>query len=309
MSASYLYLIPIIMALVVGGFYLTISEVGEKKMIDKPFLNEFSNELYVLSYSAPFKWFINPTENQKQKDIEKLIVEANESHRLNYRVYTTIQTLILIGSVVLFSIFSLLANNSVIIIKYLFNITLDISSSDDLFKVKLFVGLFLLCVCLIPSTYLKRKAKNNKFYFLKDFPILQLFIILMLKAKRPLNEVIYVLSTTNTIYKPIFATAYRMYVGDRQEGIEYLKKAFLDTKFEETIKVLEEYGEYSKEHSMTVLENNLKDITEYTNTLKRRKDIGANVFSQLSLAIPFLAVMLLGFGPLVYYGINLLNPS
>ena len=98
-----------------------------------------------------------------------------------------------------------------------------------------------------------------------------------------------------------------MYVSDKNSAMEYLYNAFEDTKFADTILVLKEYGDYSKAESLAVLDNNLKDITEFTNTLKRRKDIGANVFSQLSLAVPFLSVILLAFSPLVYYGINLLN--
>lgn len=305
---SYYYLLPMIIALVIGAFYLITIEVGQKRMIDKPFIYDLSNELYVLSYSKPFKWFINPNENdQKVKDLKKIIFEANESHRINYRVYVTIQILTFIGSILLFLLFSLIANNSAIIIKSLFNIAIDVSEPSTLLNVKIMFGMCLLILCLVPSFYLKNKAKKNKYYFLKDLPVLQLFIILMLKAKRPLGEVIYVLSTTNTIYRGIFATAYRMYVGDKDEGLNHLAVAFEGTKFEDTVKVLKEYSDYSKQQSLTVLENGLKDITEYTNTLKRRKDIGSGVFSQLSLAVPFASVLLLAFAPIIYYGLSLMN--
>lgn len=305
---SHLYLVPLVIAIIIGFVHLITIEISRKKMIDKPFLNELSNELYVLSYSIPFSWFINPNENDKRvKDLNKIIIDANENHRLNYRVYVTIQILIFLASIVLFFLFSLIANNSASIIKFLFNIQMDLTSPDSILKMKIIIGMVLMSFILIPSMYLKRKAKNNKFFFLKDLPILQLFIILMLKAKRPLGEVIYVLSTTNTRYKYIFATAYRMYVSDKNSAMEYLYNAFEDTKFADTVLVLKEYGDYSKAESLTVLNNNLKDITEFTNTLKRRKDIGTNVFSQLSLAVPFLSVILLAFSPLVYYGINLLN--
>lgn len=305
---SHLYLLPIGLALSIGILYIILSQVSEKKMIDKPFLNEFSNELYVLSYSSPFKWFVNPDENDERvKDIKRLIIDANESHRLNYRVYVTIQILLLMFAMFFLFIFSFLADNSVVIFQFLFNIKIDISNPTTMTQIKIGVGVLLLSLSIVPKYYLSNKAKKNKFFFLKDLPILQLFIILMLKAKRPLNEVIYVLSTTNTIYKPIFDTGYRIYIRDKNEGMKYLMDAFADTKFEETIQVLFEYGEYSKNDTMIVLENGLKDITEYTNTLKRRKDISGNVFSQLSLALPFLSAMLLMFAPLVSYGLSLMN--
>lgn len=305
---SNLHFLPIFIAILIGAFYLVTTEISQKKMIDKPFLNDLSNELYVLSYSAPFKWFINPNEDDRRvRDTKKAIVESGESHRLNYRVLVTIQILTLILSIIAFGILSIVIDNSSIIVKYLFNISVDNSNPQALLKSKMILAMFLSSLIIIPSIYIKQKAKRKQFFFLKDLPILQLFIILMLKAKRPLSEVIYVLSTANTIYKPIFATTYRIYVRDRAEGLDYLKEAFENTKFEDTIKVLSEYGEYSKIQSMVVLENGLKDITEYTNTLKRRKDIGLNVVAQLSLAIPFLSVILLALAPIAYYGINLLN--
>lgn len=305
---NYIYLLPIGISLIIAFFYLVTNKIEEKKMIDKPFLNDLSNQLYILSYSAPFKWFINPDENnQRVKDVKRMIIDANESKRLNYRVYIVLQILTFMFGILLFLIFSMIANHSAVIVKFLFNIQMEIVDESSILKVKIVVGLILLSLTLIPSIYLKKKAKNNQFYFLKDLPILQLFIILMLKSRRPLMEVIYVLSTTNTIYKPIFETTYRMCVRDRKEGMEYLISAFENTKFEETAKVLAEYGEYSKEESMNVLENGLKNITEHTNTLKRRKDIGSNALSQVSLVIPFLGIILLVFAPIVYYGITLLS--
>lgn len=305
---NYLYLIPFTIFILVSFFYFITSELAEKKMIDKPFLNDLSNELYVLSYSAPFKWFVNENENDKRvREIKRLIIEANETSRLNYRVYVVIQNLSLMIAIVGFLIFSTIANHSSTIVKVLFNIQLNIEDPSTLTQIKFMVGMVLLLLCIVPSMYLKKKAKKNQFYFVKDLPILQLFIILMLKAKRPLMEVIYVLSTTNTIYKPIFETAYRISVRDKSEGMNYLITAFEGTKFEETAKVLSEYGEYSKKQTMTVLENGLKEINEYTTTLKRRKDIGANLISQVSLFVPMLGAMLLIFSPWAFYGLNLLN--
>lgn len=305
---NYLYLIPFGIFFLIGFFYFITSDIAEKKMIDKPFLNELSNELYVLSYSIPFKWFVNENESDKKvKDIKKLIIEANETNRLNYRVYTVIQILLLLFAIIAFLLFSTIANYSATIVKVLFNIQMNMDNPSSLTNIKIMFGMGLLLLCLIPSSYLKKKAKNNKFFFVKDLPILQLFIILMLKAKRPLMEVIYVLSTTNTIYKPIFETTYRICVRDKTEGMNYLMGAFEGTKFEETVKVLSEYGAYSKSQTMTVLENGLKEITEYTTTLKRRKDIGSNLVSQVSLFVPMLGAMLLIFGPWAFYGLNLLN--
>ncbi len=51
----------------------------------------------------------------------------------------------------------------------------------------------------------------------------------------------------------------------------------------------------------------MQEIIEYTNTLKRRKDLSNLVYSQASLFIPFLAVILLGLIPIAMYGSSLLD--
>ena len=303
-----LYLLPIFIALSLGFFNLIISKLSEKKMIDKPFENEFSNELYVLSFSAPFKWFINPNEHDKQvRNIDKLIRDANETKRLNYRVYITLQVSIILMAIFDWVLLSFFVNNIIVLIKILLNVEMGEVTNSTLIQMKLVIGIVLLSLSIIPKYYLNSKAKNNSFSFEKDLPILQLFIILMLKANRPLSEVLYVLSTTKTIYQPIFDSAYRIYIRDKNEGMEYLYEAFKDTKFSETINVLIEFREYSKRDTIIVLNNGLKEITEYTNSLKRKKGVKSNVLAQLYVALPFVSAILLGFGAPISYGLNLLN--
>ena len=283
-----------------------IERMGKKKMLDRPFSNDLSNELYILSFSSPFTWFINPNEeNEKVKNLNKKIIDANMSNKLNYRVFTTIQLLIFFVSIVVFLIFSLFIDHSYFVFKFLFNI--DLGEGSSFLSMKIAVGVILLLCTVAPSIYIKNKAHKNELDFQKNLPILQLFIILMLKAKRPLSEVIYVLSKTNTIYKGIFDTTYRIYLRDKKEGMAYLATAFENTKFLDTVIVLSEYGEYSKSDTLKVLENGLKDITEYTNNLKRKKDIKGNVLASFSLGIPYIGVGLLCAVPIISWGLNLMN--
>lgn len=303
-----LYLIPIFCALILGFLALERDKTVVKRMITPPFKNEWANELYIMSYSAPFKWFINENESDERvRDVKKLIIEANESHRLNYRAYTTLQFSIMMLAVVAWLAVSVILDNSAVAFQFLFNVDVGVTDQASMGQVKLVLGVVLLATSIVPKYYLKTRANRNKFYFLKDLPILQLFIILMLKARRPLSEVLYVLSTTNTAYRQIFDTGYRIYIRDKREGLQYLREAFAETRFLDTIQVLESYGDYSKSETLNVLENGLKDITEHTNTMKRRKDIGSNVFSQISLVFPFLSALLLCFGPVIAYGMSMMQ--
>ncbi|MFJ8528564.1 hypothetical protein [Bacillus sp. NPDC094106] len=302
-----LYIVPLLIAFLMIGIHLLTSQ---KRVMEKPFLNEWSNILHSLSFVAPFKWFINSNpEDKKVKDINKLIFEANISDKLSYRVFTALQITILIASFIIFCIVNIMMNNITFLVGMLFNIDLaeSMQSPTGIIKFKFIVGAILLLLCLIPKFWLKRRAKKNKFFFLKDLPILQLFIILMLRSKRPINEVFYVLSKTKTRYKNIFEVGYRIYLRDNKEGLQYLANSFAGTKFTDTIHILSEFNEYSREDGIQSLENNMQEIIEYTNMLKRTKDLSNLVYSQASLFIPFLAVILLGLIPLAMYGSSLLD--
>lgn len=302
-----LYLVPLVIAIVISIYILITNQTRRKKMIDRPFINETSNDLYTLSYSIPFKWFVNPDENNsKVKDINRLIKEAGMQEKINYRVFTSIQIGILIISIIMFMMINLIIDNIAVLVKFLFNISMDtaMASPTGHLKAKLFIGMVLLICCLIPKIWLKNKAKNNNYYFHKDLPIIQLFVILMLRSKRTIGDVLYVLSRTNTRYKQIFETGYRIYLRNKAEGFQYIQKSFEDTKFEETIVVLSEYNEYSKSESLKILENIMKEITDYTNNLKRKNDLSKLIFSQGSLFIPFLSIILLGIVPIAVYGLS-----
>lgn len=308
---QYLYMIPIIIAVCIAFFMVySTAPTEDKKVTERPFQSNFFNDIYKMSFSAPFKWFINPDEKDtKVKTIKTRIVEANMSDRMNYRSFVTIQILILIASVIVFGICSLLIDNSEAVISFLFNIQSgnlgDSGASSG--KVKVILLMVLLILAILPKYWLKIKADSNRYFYLKDLPIVQLFIILMLRSKRPLGEVLYVLSRTNTRYKRIFETGYRIYLRSKSEGFDYLKSCFEGTKFEETLNILQSYNEYSHADSISILENNMEEMVQYTNILKRKKDLSKLLYSQGSLVLPFLAVMLLGLVPIAIYGNSFLQ--
>ena len=277
-------------------------------VMEKPFENDLSNELYALSFTKPFSEAINPDEtNNRVRDIEKMIAEAGLSHKINYRVYTVIQlSLVGIGLIALI-IFLLLSNQVGAIFRFLLNIEIPIDSPKSKQNLVLGLATCVVLLGLVPKIYLSKRAKRNAFYFQKDLPILQLFIILVLRAKRPIRELLFVLSKTEMRYKDLFSNAYRIYLRNEDESFINLKKTFESTKMSNTMSILSEYAEYSKEESLTLLENNLEDIIEESHVMKRKKDIMGAVMSQGSLMFPLVGVVLLGLLPLAMYGMNSLN--
>ena len=294
---------------------LEVLKVNAKKtsasktiVMEKPFESEWSNELYALSFAKPFSEVINPDESSPRvKDIEKVISEAGLSHKLNYRVYSVIQLLIIVGGFFVFFLFMAMSEQLGYIFQFLLNVELGVESPEYRDNLAMIIIGCILVSGIMPKLYLSRKAKRNEYYFKKDLPILQLFIILILRAKRPVSELLYVLSKTRTTYKELFSNAYRIYLRNHDESFKGLYKSFEDTKMSGTINILAEFNEYSKDDSLNLLENNLEDIIQETNNMKRKKDITGNVLSQGSMVFPMLSVILLGLLPFVMYGLNSLT--
>ncbi len=156
-----LYIVPLLIAFVlIGLHYLT----SQKKVMEKPFMNDWSNTLHILSFAVPFKWFVQTDVNDaKVKDINRLIMEANVSKKMNYRVFITLQISILMISLVAFFVLIMLMDNITFLVSLLFNIDLSetMKSPDGAIKFKFIVGAILLLLCLVPKFWLKRRAKNS----------------------------------------------------------------------------------------------------------------------------------------------------
>lgn len=297
-----------IVCIVIEMMKMRAKKIEKVIVMEKPFENDLSNELYALSFTKPFSEAINPDESHPRvKDVEKMIAESGLSHKLDYRVYTVIQLgLVCLGLVALI-IFLLLSKQIGYLFRILLNVDVPIDSPDYTKNLAMGLGFCVVGLGLAPKIYLSRRAKRNAFYFQKDLPILQLFIILILRAKRPIRELLFVLSRTEMRYKDLFSNAYRIYLRNEDESFINLKRTFESTKMINTMNILSEYAEYSKEESLSLLEGNLEDIIEESNTMKRKKDIMGSVMSQGSLMFPLIGVVLLGLLPLAMYGMNSLN--
>jgi hypothetical protein len=277
---------------------------------DSPFIDIWAEKLNRLSYTIPFVWFIDEKEKSKRaKDIKQKLVDANLTHKFNYRSFSTLKVLILIFAILFFGLINAILNNSDIILKLLFNIKEASNNvgnnADSINKLKIITLMLLSLLSLSPSVYLKRRAKLYKYYYLKEIPIVQMFIILMLRSKKTVTDVLFALSKINTRYKGIFETGYRIYLRDKNEGLDYIESSFGNSKFKETISVLRDLSIYSREESISLLESNMQQLIEISNTLKRRSDLSKSVYSQSTLALPFISVILLCFIPLVMFGLQI----
>lgn len=297
------YLLPIFIAFLIIFLHLIFSQ---KLKYDRRFSNNFSNRLYALSFVKPFVWLVNPNEDDPRvKKEEELIQKAGLDDVLNYRVFTTLKTALFLTTVFVYIILFLFMDQIVAILDYVFRIKEPTGSAT--LETRLFIGIILLTALLIPNQYVKRRATRNEYYLTQELPVVQLSIILMLRARRPLNEVMYTLGQNQTRYKKIFQKAYRIYTRNKSDCWKYLMREFKGTGFEDTIEALSNMEHYSKDETIRVLENGMHYLVQRSTENKEKGAAFGNLFSQFSMAIPFGGVVLLGAIPFAMYIMDVIN--
>lgn len=268
--------------------------------LDSSFDNYISNFINELSYKAPFTWFIpeDPT-SEKAAALDSTISKAGYSNKMNYRVLQTAQFILLAIALIVTLFLSVFVDNAKLLIKFLFNV--EVTGGATSF---LLIGAVMIMLAFVPRLVIKTKADSNHTKFIGDLPVLQLFIILMIRSNRTIPEVFYVLSKSDMRYKDIFAHAYRIYLRDRKDAFDYLRNVFYKTPFVDSLTILETFDEYSREESVKVLDNQLTNIVDEVATLKKNKNVLLGLITEGSVALPFMAIMLLGIVPVLMYGLN-----
>lgn len=278
---------------------LTYTNINER-----PFSVEWANNLYYMSFRYPFRLFIDEKdESPRTLELKKNLFYANLTSIFNYRSFIVFRILILILSIIGYFVFSFIIDNIDGISSFLFNLKETNDMFTDTSDAKIILVIIMAFIALLPTLIVNNKASYYKFAKVRDLPIIQLFIILMLRSKRPLNEILFSLSKLKTKYKETFNIGYRVFLRNKKEGISYLETKFDGTKFKDTLSALRDLDEYSKQETIKMLENNLEEIKEENETLQKKKDVKRVLISQLTLIVPFISIILLAFVPIVMYGI------
>ncbi|MDF2880106.1 MAG: hypothetical protein K0R54_663 [Clostridiaceae bacterium] len=273
------------------------------------FESSWHNKFYQWSYVIPFKWFVEDDNNLtiKGDELKNKLKFANLLEKYTVSSFMTYKTLV-------FMICILLAGINLLIAKYssqLSGILLGIETEAKELEVgtMLLISMFWLAISLIPNIILKSKVKRYTVISNKDIPILQMFIILMLRSSKTITEILFALSKLNTHHRFTFEQGYRIYIRNKHEGMEYLKDNFQSKKFVETFALLEDIGEYAKDDCIMILESNFKTIVEETALIKRKNDLSQLIYTQASMVVPFVVIITLTVMPLVVTSLNMLTDS
>ncbi len=307
MFNEYLYLILMIISLLICIYAMSTLKTKKKQIVmARPFRSHFANELYALSFEQPFKTFINDDlSHPKVTEINKLLAKAGLSGVCDYRVFTVIQTFVMLTCFIIGFLFVIFLKEMAMLVKFLFNVELYSADANPQ-QTSLMIFLVVMSVSLAPKMYLKSRTKKNQFGFLRDLPVLQLFIIQMLQSNQPVSKVLYFMSEIKTRYKDIFAVSYRMFTRSPEDGIRYLSGAFDETKFNETVTVLGDYNNYAKKESIKIMNNISKDIESELTTVQKNQSTTGMLLSQGALIIPFMSIIFLGIIPIVVFATTMM---
>lgn len=304
-----------ILPIMIGAVLFFIGGILSKdkplnSLIARPFENEFSNKLYEISFQQPFNAFvIKDNSNKEVVEINRLIAESGLSHFINYPVFAVIRAILLMLGLFLIFVSVVWIDGIYFFMDALFNLTMETTAVNTDSQIQMLTAIVAVALYFLPTFILKNFAKQKRKAFQQNLPLLQLFIIQMLKGNNPISKVIYMMSKIDTPYKQIFMVAFRIYSRSPQEGLSYLKNAFEGTKFVETISVLEDYGKYARDSSIKTLEHIKRDIEGNLIVKKKTGSASALLASQAAVAVPFVSLVALGLVPLVMYGSDLMSQA
>ncbi|WPS85405.1 hypothetical protein SMD22_01895 (plasmid) [Brevibacillus halotolerans] len=277
------------------------------------FGSPFCQEIYRMSYNIPFKWFVEDDKrlSPKGERVKELLELSGYDKNFTVRSFMAFKVFVFFVSILMAAITLLLLDNFPALFKAGMNEQSIVSqnirgvSPDLTFMIIAFFMMF----SLFPNIKVKNKAKKSIVARNRDLPMIYMFTILMLRSGKTVSEIVFALTKLNTHYKEVFERGFRMYLRNKHEGMVYLRSQFTNERFVEMFNLLEDIAEYAKDECVSIMESNMKSLVDETNMVKRRNDLSQLVYSQASMIVPFLAIILLGAVPVVIAFITIFASS
>lgn len=257
-----------------------------------PIAHPFFREIYRLSFLPPLKWLVEDDDalSPKGMEIKEKLILTGYSRYFTVRSFTAFKWLVLTLCLALG--------------------ILTVTTVDQLaVNAKVLVLSMFMVGALLPNMFLNTKYKKAIIDRNKDLPLIMMFTILLLRSNKTVSEILFALSKINTYYKEVFERGYRIFLRNQQEGISFLRSNFTNARIKEMFNLLEDIAEYARDECIQILEGNMKSLIEETNRIKRRNDMSRLVYSQATMMVPFIAILLLGAAPIVGLGIKIFSNS
>jgi hypothetical protein len=294
------YIVNAVVLFIAFVWFFGQYKADKLKELNNPFESKFYRNLYTLSHIPPFTWFVEDDKDLTRKGLimKDQLEKGGYANKLTVRSYMALKVILLLICLVAAGITLLVMYNTGAVTKVLLNIASNNGSSLTTKKIILVVS-FYLFLALIPNQVIKNRAKKAIALHNKDLPMIQMFTILMLRSNKTVAEILFALSKLNTTHKEVFERGYRVYLRNKIEGMNFLRSKFDNHRFIEMFNLLEDIAEFAKKECISIMEGNMKALVEETNTIRRRNDMSRLVFSQASMILPYLGVIMLGAVPVI----------
>lgn len=306
----YLFELPLL--LLIGYFIYDLIVSQKNPGIEDRFARKSDNKLHNMSFLAPYRWVIPEDENDpKAIEIERQIQMSDLGSRYSYRsvlAYQLIWTMIGVA-------FMLIGLAFVTPLMYLITFGFNLNPKTFITGESLVIArTIIFAIGVMPGVVAKKqllkKSKINQSAFIRDLPLLQTYIILMLgNPGTTINNVLRMLSITKTTYQPIFQKGYRIWLRDPDEGFDFIKKQFEGTLMLVTVSILGDFDNYDRSETIRTLENNREDIINFSKSERRRVEVVRNLFNQIAVVFPFVAVIMLAIGPVFHWAMKLFGET
>lgn len=263
--------------------------IPEKKDLKNPIAQKLS-KIY------PFKLFIIDT-NRPPKGLTKITSSINKSglsQKITINDVLIFQTLVIILSIL------------ISVALYIFKISNVINLTAE--KI-IYIFVAIISLSLVIKEYIKHLIKTENRKKISSIPMINNYLITMLKGDKIISEILYSLTIIETPYKAVFTKGYIMYGRDNESGFDYLIDVFKDTYFKETLKVLRDFNKYNKETSLKYLSRLNILIKRQIKQIKKKKFDIDFIYSQLSVVFPLILLGLLIIIPIVSVAFKMMRTS
>lgn len=299
--------------------------VNNLKINKNRFVTPKAKWIYLMSFKVPFAWFVEDDNNLTKRGVktQQQLKKVGLDDFFTTRSWMALKVFAFVASLFAILIISTFMANLHIVFELMFGIqdveplsvslsyAYPVTSNITIYPIALDMKIagVLLMLSMYPNFYLKGQLNKLKVAYNKDIPILQMFVILMLRSKKTIGEIIYGLSKIDTPHSNSFKTSHRIYIRSHNAGLEHLKEYFDGHRFGDTFALMEELDLYSREDTIDIMQSNLVHIIEDIKLDKQKNASSKIIYSQASMIIPFMAVILLGMVPIIYFGISQLNSA
>ncbi|MGD9568157.1 MAG: hypothetical protein AB7V48_07485 [Sedimentibacter sp.] len=166
-----------------------------------------------------------------------------------------------------------------------------------------------LAMLFLPRGILKLAGKFKLILEENEILMLQTYALMMIKANKPVKEILISLMNRSRMFKGILRKAVNTFSDDPDEALRNARESTGNQGFDKIIRALEQALNYDRNVSLQFLKNH-RNLTKELGALNNiKKNNTKAMISTLLLVVPLAALAFIAGYPFLNYAIKMLNGS